>query len=91
MASGWLACPKSSALAQHPPSDDERSTFSEEYQHMSIRVCGDTSAREHTDNLPLLEYLDSLVHLYKPVKALGFAVLALRHRVLQSFQNPEIW
>ena len=48
-----------------------------------------TSAREHTDTVSPLKYLDSLVHLYKPAKPLGLAALALRNGILQ-FQGPTI-
>lgn len=47
------------------------------------------SAREHANGFPLLNYLDSLVNLYKPAESLGLAVLAFRERILQ-FEDPPI-
>ena len=54
------------------------------------KVCGWVeSAREHTDGLPPLKYLNGLVHLHKPAESLGLAVLALRNRILE-FEGPPI-
>ena len=35
-------------------------------------------AREHTDTLPLLEYLNSLVYLYETAELLGVTFFAFR-------------
>jgi len=43
--------------------------------------------RQHTNGFPLLKYLDSLVHLYKPAESLGLAVPALRNEILQAPRN----
>ena len=46
-----------------------------------------TSARERTDSFSPLEYIDSLVHLYKPTEPLGLPIPSLQNRILQAPRN----